>query len=100
MEFRYQLGGATRAVHLEREGDHFLAEIDGRKYRVELLQAESGEYVFALDGRILHGYAMRGERRDPLYVALNGATFVLSTPETGKARRAASTGEENLTAPM
>ena len=45
MKLNAELAGKTHELNIRREGTHLFAEVDGRRYELELRESNSGEYL-------------------------------------------------------
>ena len=97
MEFRYESGGKTYIVRLDRDAEGYRAVIDGREYVIQHVKADGGTLTFLLDGRWVTVHtAQQGESRQ---VAV-GATVYSLAPAKTRRRTLTGGGNESLNAPM
>jgi acetyl/propionyl-CoA carboxylase alpha subunit len=99
MIYRLESTGQVYEISLERQGNGFLATIDGQRYAFEVLETRPGEYSLRFEGRPIRVYwAHQGEVR---WVALEGCTYELHKP-TGRERGHSSAAPSSsvLRAPM
>jgi len=103
MRYRFQSAGVVYELSLERQGERYLAELNGQKIEFEVLDLQPGELSLRFGGqsggRVLRLYwAAEGERK---WVSTDGCTYLLEPPS---ARRSARPGEEagegSVRAPM
>jgi len=77
-EYQYQTGDQVRSVTVERTGDQLQVTLDGVVYQVNLGQSSQQRLDLTVDGaRLTAHMAQVGAK---LYLALNGATWVLQHP--------------------
>lgn len=98
MRYRYTIGGEVREVALERQGERYMAMIDGTPFEVQVLNQQPGELSLLVDGRPLRLYwAAAGDSR---WVSLDGCTYQLEKPLGRSRRRGERSAEEAVRAPM
>lgn len=84
-EYQYQTGDQVRTVTVERNGDQLQVTLDGLVYQVEPGRVTPHRLELTLDGvRLTAHVAQVGAK---LYLALNGATWVLQHPNPVQRRR-------------
>lgn len=93
MKLTAQLADENHQLELKREGARVFAEIDGRRYELEVRQPEPGVYLLMLDGRV---YECRvgdaaGET-DAHEVALHGRVYHVALGDPKRLRGAAGAG--------
>jgi 3-methylcrotonyl-CoA carboxylase alpha subunit len=102
MEFRYEHQGRLVVVTLERAGDGYSANINGRTLPVSALRLVEGQLLFELDGQRQRAWvAAEGARR---WVALDGRAWqplALDVPRAaGRRARGQAGAHEALAAQM
>jgi len=84
-EYQYQTGDQVRTVTVERNGDQLQVTLDGVAYQVNLGRNSQHRLDLTVDGvRLTAHVAQAGAK---LYLALNGATWVLQHPNPVQRRR-------------
>jgi biotin carboxyl carrier protein len=63
MKFHADVGDQKHEVEIRREGGKIFAQIDDRKYELEVSEPESGVYLFKHDGRIFEASVSNGHVR-------------------------------------
>ncbi len=99
MIYRLESAGQVFEISLERQGNGFLATIDGQRYAFDVLETRPGELSLRFEGRPVRLYwAHQGDVR---WVALEGCTYELRKP-SGRDRGHSSAGPSSsvLRAPM
>jgi 3-methylcrotonyl-CoA carboxylase alpha subunit len=99
MRYHYQIRGENREILLERQGERYLAVVDGVSYEFSVLNTGPGELDLLFDGHPvrLH-WAADGDKK---WVALDGCSYLLEKPLPPARRRAGEqSGENVLRAPM
>ena len=99
MIYRLESAGQVYEINLERQGNGYLATIDGQPYAVEVLETHPGELSLRFEGRPVRLYwAHQGDVR---WVALDGCTYALRKPGSQGIRPASATPSSSvLRAPM
>jgi biotin carboxyl carrier protein len=82
-EYQYQTGDQVRTVTVERSGDRLLVTLDGVVYQVDLGRSSQHRLDLTVDGVRLTAHVVQAGAK--LYLALNGATWVIQHP--GPVRR-------------
>ncbi len=101
MEYTFQVGDDEHAVTVEKRGEGYVVNADGRELDVELVAVGEGRYVLVADGEVTDVVIARdGARR---YVAVNG--YVIALDEGGEERAGAVAeevvaGVQTIRAPM
>ena len=99
MIYRLESAGQVYEINLERQGNGYLATIDGQRYAVEVLETHPGELSLRFEGRPVRLYwAHQGDIR---WVALDGCTYALRKPSSQGTRPASAAAASSvLRAPM
>jgi biotin carboxyl carrier protein len=106
MKLTAEIADERRTLDLRREGEHVVAEIDGRRYELEARKVEKGVYLLLINGRV---YECRVDgastRRGSVDVSVGGRTYnlVLSDPKRLRSAQGSGThegGRAELAAPM
>ncbi len=84
MQFRYQSGQGTAEVNLERQGDGWLAVIDGISHEVEVLDRQPGMLNLRFDGKPLTIYWADDNGRK--WLSQGGCTYRLEKPAPRSSR--------------
>lgn len=99
MQYRYQVGDQVFEIALERKGEGYQAVIDGQKYDVEVLAAQSGQLTLRVAGRPVTLYT--AEDGPARWISVTGCTYRLAKPTPRTVRQATETsGGESVRAPM
>lgn len=99
MIYRLESAGQVYEINLERQGNGYLATIDGQSYAVEVLETRPGELSLRFDGRPVRLYW--AHQNDVHWVALEGCTYALRKPSSQSRKPAsAATSSSVLRAPM
>jgi biotin carboxyl carrier protein len=76
MKIHAETGGQKHEVELKRDGEKLFADVDGRKYELEVSEPESNVYLFKHDGKIYEATvspaARSGER---IHVRIGSSEF-------------------------
>ena len=84
-EYQYQTGDQVRTVTVERNGDQLQVTLNDVAYQVNLGRSSQHSLALTVDGvRLTAHVAQVGAK---LYLALNGATWVLQHPNPVQRRR-------------
>lgn len=84
MHYRYQSGGQIAEITLERQGDGYLAVVDGITYAVEVLDRQPGVLTLRFAGRPVTIYwADNGGSK---WIAQGGCTYRLERPSPRSSR--------------
>src|SRR5512146_2275772 len=99
MRYCFQSSGKVYDLSLERQGDRYVAVVDGQSYDVEVLDNQPGQISLRLQGRAINLFtAVDGSQR---WVAMDGCTFRLDRPALRQAGAATETsGGEAVRSPM
>lgn len=62
MKFQAEIGDEFRTVEIIREGEKVLADIDGRKYELEVSEPEPNVLLMKLDGKVVEAFIEPGAR--------------------------------------
>jgi len=84
MQVRYQSGQGTAEVNLERQGDGWLAVIDGITHEVEVLDRQPGVLSLRFDGKPLTIYWADDNGRK--WLSQGGCTYRLEKPAPRSSR--------------
>jgi biotin carboxyl carrier protein len=99
MDYRYQIGGETFAVRVEKSGAGYIVTVNGRAHAVSAAQRRGDVLTFRLDGEPRTAFvAADGPRR---WVAFDSQPTVLTLPQNERrARRGKTAGHDSLEAQM
>lgn len=99
MIYRLESAGQVYEINLERQGNGYLATIDGQRYTVEVLETHPGEFSLRFEGRPVRLYWAHQD--DTRWVALDGCTYTLRKPSSQRIRQASAAPSSSvLRAPM
>ena len=98
MRYRFQSRQQVFEVALEREGDTYLANIDGQPYRLEILDLQPGVLSLRFEGKPITLYwAADGSQK---WISRDGCTYRLEKPAPRTAHPQSDGGGQAVTAPM
>ena len=103
MRYRFQSADRIYELTLEHEGDHFLAQVDGQSYELEVLDEQNGQLSLRFQGHPVNLFwAVDGSQK---WVSLAGCTYCLERPALRRANLtrgsgAGETGGEAVRSPM
>ena len=63
MKFHADVGDQRHEVEIKREGGKIFAQVDDRKYELEVSEPESGVYLFKHDGKVFEAFVSNGHVR-------------------------------------
>lgn len=99
MELRFQSGQSIQqSIQIEREGDDFLAVIDGRRYTVHVVRFGPGEITFEVSGQRHHAYL--ASDGPTTHVAFGSEVHSLTRADSRRRRAGTGSAHENLRASM
>ncbi len=85
-------------LEITTDGKAYVASIEGRTCRIEVLEASAGRFDLLIDGRHVAAY-VTVDRQDR-WVTVNGRTVRLTKSSTSRPAAASHDGRSELTAPM
>ncbi len=90
MRYHFQNSGKNYDLSLERQGERYLAVVDGQAFELEVVDNIPGQVSLRMQGRTVTLYtAVDGGEK---WVALDGCTFRLERPAAQRGGTAAETG--------
>ena len=106
IKLKAEVAGKDHEVSIERHETIVMAEVDGRRYRLELSDLGDGEYLLigtntVYNCRVAHNH----QHSDDLEVSLRGSNYTLKITDPKRLRSAQSGAEHNqgtarIVAPM
>jgi biotin carboxyl carrier protein len=75
MKLHAEVGEQQLAVEIRRDDRKLFAEVDGRKYELEVSEPEPGVYLFKHEGRIYEASVSRAKDADTTQVAIGRDRF-------------------------
>jgi biotin carboxyl carrier protein len=99
MRYRFDAGGRTYEVVLERYGDRYQATVDGQPFELEILDVQPGALSLRFEDRpVVLYWAADGDQK---WIASRGCSYRLEKPSPRRGRLARqAAGEDSLRAPM
>jgi biotin carboxyl carrier protein len=78
MIYRYQLLDHVYEIQLERQGDHYLATVDGETFQLEILNDSPGQLSLRFQGKPVRLYW--AEDHGQKWISFDGCTYLLEKP--------------------
>ncbi len=98
MHYRYQSDNQINEVRIERQGESYLAVIEGVTYHFQVLEMQPGVVNLLIDGRPTRLYwAAQGGKK---WISQDGCAYLLEKPTPYAARRGEAEGSSSVRAPM
>ncbi len=94
MKLKAQNGGETHEVEITRDGARLVAEVDGRRYALEVSEPEPNVYLFKHDGRVHEFYVAPPKEPGGATVVSAASSDIEVTIIDPKRLRTAGTGDE------
>ena len=106
MKLKAELAGQDHQISIQRQESVVLAEVDGRRYELEIRPLGAGEYLL-LDGNKVYDCHVENVHNHPndVEVSLRGATYAVKLTDPKRLRSAQSDAEHDqgiarIVAPM
>jgi biotin carboxyl carrier protein len=94
MKLNVELNNEKRSVEIKREGDRVFADIDGRKYELEVSQPEPNVYLLKNDGQVFEARVAAGKKpTDPFSVRVGDNEFDVKVFDPKRLRAAGADPE-------
>ena len=94
MKVKAEISGETLDVWLEQDGDQIVAEVDGRRYELEVNEPEDGVYLFKSNGRVTEMFVTpSGVFGDRFQVQASGVDFEIGLIDPKRLRGSAQNAE-------
>jgi biotin carboxyl carrier protein len=95
MKLTAEIENEKHALELKRDGEHVVADVDGRRYELEVSEPERGVYLLIAEGRV---YECRVEREaaqsSPVHVHTGNQAYAVKLVDPKRLRAGQSAGAE------
>ena len=89
MNMLAETGGNKHVVEIVREDGHLVASVDGRKYKLEVSEPETGVFLFKKDGSIVEAFvSTRSNVADPTLVRIRNEVHEIRIIDPKRLRNA------------
>lgn len=104
MKILAEVEGQERALDIERDGERFIVELDGRRYALEASEPEAGVHLLIHGGKV-YECRVREEARGQFRVSLRSREYAITLRDPRRLRSASNSaggaaGRASIAAPM
>jgi len=95
MKLRAEIAGEKHTLEIKHDGSHVIAEIDGRRYEVEVRESQPGIYLLLSNGHVYQCRVDRPEaKRESLLVTVGTRAYAITLTDPKRFRSAQSSGSQ------